>query len=255
MTLALTPEWKARLTKLWNSDATVADIEKELGLGKTALLKYRRAMGLPDRKAPRVTSAYAGGWSDDDIEIVKERWLKGESAGEIAKAFPNRSRNAIISVVHRNGWGRGRPAAPGVVRSRVRLPKPGPSSKPPGVFVLMSQATSAATEQQRQERAAEGRKAIARTDVVTVESPKALPFLEARSGCKWPIGEGLAMLSCCNPIHRGVYCEGHSAVAFSAVQPKERDRGDRAASSFTRYDRIAAPRVQAANDGLWDVAA
>jgi hypothetical protein len=116
----------------------------------------------------------------------------------------------------------------------------------------MSQATSTATESVRKERAAEGQKAIARASVSDVLSPNAVPFLDAQHGCKWPIGEGMAMMSCCNKIARGVYCEGHAAVAFSAFQPAERDRADRRTSSFTRHDRIATPRKQAATDGLWD---
>jgi GcrA cell cycle regulator len=41
-------------------------------------------------------------WAKEDIEKVKEYWEKGMSAGMIARMFPNKTRNSVIGIVHRN---------------------------------------------------------------------------------------------------------------------------------------------------------
>ena len=202
-------------------------------------------------------------WSPSDQEKVKTLWSLGHSASQIANTFPGRSRNAVIGIVHRNGWqflgratlpGTARAvSAPKVSRSHVQPPKPGPQKKPGAVFGVLSQASSSSTAEIRAERAAEGQKAIARVKVSDVASPNALPFLDARRGCKWPIGEGMAMLSCCNPTTRGVYCEGHARIAFSPVPLRRDYQSGKAATALSRFDRVrAAPRPKPANDDLWD---
>jgi len=252
-----TTDMDQKLTDGWNSGLGVDAIGKELGLSYDTIARRRRVLDLPERTRvqPR-----CGVWADPkNEELAVSLWKQGKSAAEIMRAIPGTTRNSVIGRLYRLGYmrkeaadGTPRKKAPSVVRSHIRPPKPGPQAKAPGSFSLMSQATSTATAQVRREKAAEGRAAIARSEKVTVSSPNALPFLDARRGCKWPIGEGLAMLSCCNPIHRGVYCEGHSVIAFAPVQPPLRDRGDRRAASFTKFDRIDVPRKKPANDGLWD---
>jgi hypothetical protein len=199
-------------------------------------------------------------WTPEQLATVKDLWLKGHSGTEISRKFPGRSRNAVIGVVHRNGWhllGRaelpggsgGQPTRPLAQRAN-KPPKPGPQNKPGAVFGnLKGQALT----ETRADRAKAGKAAIARVEAKDIESPNATPFLEARKGCKWPIGEGAALAMCCNPISRGSYCEGHAQIAFSPVPLRRDYRDGNHAHSLTRHDRVrASPRPKSANDGLWD---
>ena len=44
-------------------------------------------------------------WSDNDLERVKRMWLEeGKSATDIARALGNKSRNAVLSKINREGW-------------------------------------------------------------------------------------------------------------------------------------------------------
>lgn len=250
MTHPRTDDRDAEFIRRWNAGEPMHSIAKTMMMGKSAAYDLRVALNLGDRALGKNV------WSSTELADVRDRWAKGESAAIIARHHPNRTRAAVIGIVHRNGWqhlGRGTVAAPArapkVARSHIKPPKPEPGA----VFGVLSQSKSSANAQVRQERAAEGQEIIASVERTTVASPNATPFLQARDGCKWPIGEGLGMLSCCNRIHRGVYCEGHSRIAFALQQPPQRDRSDRAASSFSRHDRVAVPRPKAANtDSLWD---
>lgn len=209
-------------------------------------------------------------WTDDDIAVIKAAWIQGKSANEISKMFKGRTRNSVISVIHRNGiqhCGRAalpqqanRPPELRIARTRTHPPKPGPQNKPAVIHgrLLMEQSTSTSTAEIRAERAAEGHRAIARASAADVASPNALPFLQAKVGCKWPIGEGMAMMSCCNPIVRGVYCEGHATVAFAAIQPQLRQgrpvQMKKFAAAMAKRDGVEPVLIiPAANDGLWDV--
>lgn len=163
-------------------------------------------------------------WSDHAVAQCKRLYIaEGRSASETARALGGGcTSNAVVGKAHRMGWlkvsrqAASKPArAPSVARSHVRPPSPGPQSRPAAVFGVLSQSASTSTAAVRAERAAEGRESIARVEITTVQSPGAKPFLEARGGCKWPIGEGLTMMSCCNPIDRGSYCEGHADIAYS----------------------------------------
>lgn len=65
-------------------------------------------------------------WSDDDQEFVKTQWAAGASASTIAGGLTNRSRNAVLSLIHRKGFPRGVPStprSPGVSVPRGQPPK------------------------------------------------------------------------------------------------------------------------------------
>lgn len=45
-------------------------------------------------------------WAEEELQLVAACWARGESAGEISSRLPDRSRGAVIAVVHRNGFKR-----------------------------------------------------------------------------------------------------------------------------------------------------
>lgn len=199
----------------------------------------------------------ASEWSDESIAFAVEKWRAGLSnaqiAKEIGKVFSFKpTRNAVIGKLNRLGHKRGRPAlsckAPKVARSYVRPPRPPAGSSAGKAAVVHSsayrKASAGEAEAVRAERLAVGRaalKAMAQADAVV--SPNARPFLEAPlfDACKWPIGEGMTMLSCCNPVERGSYCEGHAAVAYTGAKgPALVNR----ATVFTRHERIDQGRAR-----------
>ena len=53
-------------------------------------------------------STILNAWHDHEIETMKKMWLAGNSATEIARVLPSRSRNSVIAKVHRLGLTRER---------------------------------------------------------------------------------------------------------------------------------------------------
>jgi GcrA cell cycle regulator len=97
-------------------------------------------------------------WSDDEVVMMRELWLQGESASQIAKKLrPGKTRNAVLGKIHRLGLttaGRG-PAAVPSARAPLAPGRPGPPPKP-------------------------------RRTIALATKPVALP---GKSQCKWPIGD------------------------------------------------------------------
>lgn len=203
------------------------------------------------------------GWSAARIEKLKTLWQQGLSASECAHQLGGGvSRNAIIGKAHRLGLaGRARPAKPrpvtklaGASQPRViGRPAPAKPSKAAVVFGYLPSASLDGQDDMRAKHRAVGEAAIRATETREVASPDARPFMEAKRGCKWPLGTGLDMLVCCNSIARGSYCAGHARLAYSAT-PQRRDlTTEKAASYLSRndgFERVRQPR--APRDGLWD---
>lgn len=210
-------------------------------------------------------------WAPNEDEIIRALWPKGLSATEVAKKLPGRSRNAVIGRAHRLGVAQGSKSkasppdrlsrAPKVrPQPRAKPPHPGQQGKPAVILgVSFPPCSPEIADQKRAEAAKEGRAAAKRVEAQNIASPNATPFLEAKGGCKWPIGAGLSMLYCCNEVVGGegvgkVYCAGHRRLAIAAVQPPAPMA--RNANSFTRHDRVMAQKPKAANDdpfsSAWD---
>lgn len=211
-------------------------------------------------------------WHPEMIAYAGKKWLEGRSATEIARDLRDsfgliKTRNAVIGILHRNGYsnkGRAAPSrpirAPKVARSYVRPPKPGPQNKAGAIFGKTTTLNSAETEAKRQKAKAEGDALIAAVRAgAKVESPNARPWMERATGpdsneCKFPLGERGAILSCCNPVSRGGYCEGHAAVCFEP----NRKAGITAshARQLTKFDRVEpyARQPRAKPTTIWDEA-
>ncbi len=165
-------------------------------------------------------------WTAYEISILERMWRDGHSCSEIARVLPGRTRNSVIGKIHREGISElvGRPAGtpkrPSTAKQRAarakvsearvrthKMTKPG-KLRAVGYDYKENPETAA---KGREKRRKEGMSAIQRVDSgAGVVSLNARPFGEA-TGCKWPLEGGLF---CCNPIARGVYCEGHSKVIF-----------------------------------------
>lgn len=195
------------------------------------------------------------GWSDAEIDTIKKRWAKGDSAMQIAMDLHGRSRNAVIGKLHRLGLsheGRGAPTRPtranysSLAMTSRRKPKPAPMAGVSATLSWSSPVSTAEDQRVRQEEGAAAQARVARG--VNVDSPNARPFMEALGGCKWPLGERGAISYCCNPLAGGegwgrTWCAGHVAVGLAAMQPKGLKPRD--ATRFTRFeanDRYPAAR-------------
>jgi hypothetical protein len=44
------------------------------------------------------------GWTEDEIAKVREMAMRGMSAAAISMQMHGRTRNAVLGVMHRNGW-------------------------------------------------------------------------------------------------------------------------------------------------------
>lgn len=195
-------------------------------------------------------------WTTQAIELLREKWIKGVSAGDISKILArdlciSKTRNAVIGKVHRlgmGGLGRDKPAKPAVYRpakaprvravSKTRPPRPGPQNRPAvvhGTGCDFSDAPEVA-EAKRAEYRSQGMSCVARVESgAGVLSLNARPFFEG-SGCKWPLADGMR---CCNPLARGPYCEGHGEVAYETTASLRTPlQVTAAARLLTRFDRI-----------------
>jgi hypothetical protein len=250
MTHPQSAEMDAEFTRLWKKGTPLATIQALLAIGQDRAKAIRVRLDLPAR---------VQGWTPEQDALALKLRAQGMGGTEIGQAV-GKSRYSVVGRLWRLSGGKEAPPkpkapkAPKVARSHVRPPKPGPQNKPGAVFGVLSQSKSDATPERRAEKAAEGQKIIARAEQTAVESPNARSFLKTGlHDCRWPIGEGLSMLSCCNRVQRGSYCAGHARLAYATQEPPEPRRILRAASSLTRHDRVSTPKPKAANDDrLWD---
>lgn len=209
-------------------------------------------------------------WTEDRIAKTRKLWIEGKSATEIAEVLGGGlSRSAVIGKVHRLGLTRDSRAHPPVARvTAARPPRPVRTPKPPKperkavirsaspspVIVGIDYKLTPATEEQKAACRKAGLSMVERVETgAGVDSPNARPFLEAKRGCKWPLAGEMV---CCSPIARGVYCEGHAAVAYIGVgrdvtgaKLTARSVIERNAFFYTRDERQDSyRRVSPAND-------
>lgn len=221
-------------------------------------------------------------WTEDEDRFLIDRWVKGDSALIIARAFHfergiRRTRNSVIGRLSRLGYGRQQkpsdptmwrtamppragvqraprpPRAPSVARKINKPPHPGPQGRPAVVHGKATGVDFKASPEEAEVRRAEFRRTGHEMNAFVaagagVESPNARPFLEAKGGCKWPLGQRGEVRLCCNPVERGAYCAGHAAVAYvphtQALGSRRSWRADSPSGIevravwFTRFDRI-----------------
>jgi len=147
-------------------------------------------------------------WNDERTAALKQMWLEGMSASQVARQLGGVSRNAVIGKVHRLGLNSrevpsrprslgGRPAGPArsrtsVVQARRATPAPAAAPRAPVVRAPVR---------------------VFDPDV----SPTASLLTLGADGCRWPIGDpaesgfGFCGRERCGS---GSYCEGHGQTAL-----------------------------------------
>ena len=159
-------------------------------------------------------------WSAERITVLRQLWLAGASASEIARSLGGVTRNAVIGKVHRLGLaGRMTPSPPRRARPprgegrpvrRIAAPKPPPPPAAPAMRVAPR----------------------ARAVVEAVARVFDTCALSARI-CRWPVGDPLQSgFGYCGDVvlGKGPYCDPHRRIACPPRLQVDRDRerrGDR----------------------------
>ncbi len=155
-------------------------------------------------------------WTDERVEQLKQMWMDGLSASQIAARLGGVTRNAVIGKVHRLGLsGRGAPTR--VTRRRPVAPRP------PRVQSVPTQA--------RRESEPAVQPAPEPEDLEIISDPDShATVLELNEQtCKWPIGDpGEENFHFCGQRSApGLpYCAAHAKKAYQPL-PSRRERKDR----------------------------
>ena len=168
-------------------------------------------------------------WTDERVEQLRQHWLEGKSASQIATLLGHGlTRNAIIGKVHRLGLA-GRAKAPSSAPSRPRTSSPQPASH-------HSAPPRAATVAQRIVR---GATALAMAPLTELEAetevyesvvlPMSLrvTIVELKEAmCRWPLGDPTSpdFRYCGSPVAGGPYCAHHGRLAYQPAQDRRRER-------------------------------
>lgn len=198
-------------------------------------------------------------WPVERVAALKDMAAAGLSARQIGDAL-NTTKAAIISKarksgvslrarpggnVNKDGTPRHSPRAPKVARSHVRPPKPGPQNRP-AVILGTTFKEGPESEASRAAFRHDGLTAVQRVEAgAGVASPDAKPFTLSH-GCKWPLAGNVV---CCNPISRGVYCEGHAQVAYVGVM--RRTVAYEVVTLSNRFDRLDFEVPQGTRSGKY----
>ena len=167
-------------------------------------------------------------WTDEIVEQLKQHWIDGKSASQIAGLLGNGvTRNAVIGKVHRLGLA-GRAKTPSSSASRPRRAAPQPahrvaphlgSSAPRMVrgATALAIAPEALAEIESQEE----------FESVVVPMSLKVTIIELKeSMCRWPLGDPASseFRYCGSPSASGPYCAYHARLAYQPVQERRRDR-------------------------------
>src|SRR5580698_4521077 len=176
-------------------------------------------------------------WTDEVVEQLKQHWIDGKSASQIAGLLGNGvTRNAVIGKVHRLGLaGRAKTPSASVPRPRRLAPPPmhrvaGPRLNAP-VPRIMRGATAFAL-------APETLSELEQPEFESVVLPMSLrvTIVELKeSMCRWPLGDPATseFRYCGSPTASGPYCTYHGGLAYQPAQDRRRDR-DRSRRALPR---------------------
>jgi GcrA cell cycle regulator len=149
-------------------------------------------------------------YSNEEIAMIANLLRQKWTAGQIAKKLGNRSRNAIIGVVHRDKRLRaiGLAHTPPPMRKGVPVPKAGTLKTDEPVW------------------------------------PDGVPFLELKDiHCRWPLwSEALHIpvehKKCCGKLPaRGYYCEAHARMMWPAHAARGGDSDRKGIGARPKHDR------------------
>jgi GcrA cell cycle regulator len=161
-------------------------------------------------------------WTDEKVELLRQLWLDGKSASQIAGELGDGvTRNAVIGKVHRLGLsGRVKTSAPAAPRVRQRPAGPRPAPRSGGAFrgntaLALARDTQIEAEPEFRE------------DVVIPMSLR-VTIVELREAmCRWPLGDPTSSeFRYCGIQTQGdgPYCVHHGRMAYQPAQDRRRER-------------------------------
>ena len=176
-------------------------------------------------------------WTDEVVEQLKQHWIDGKSASQIASLLGNGvTRNAVIGKVHRLGLaGRAKTPSASVARPRRvapphthRIAGPRLSSHAPRITrgaTALALAPELLSELDQPE-----------FESVVVPMSLRVTIVELKElMCRWPLGDPATseFRYCGSPSASGPYCAYHGGLAYQPAQERRRDR-DRARRTLLR---------------------
>jgi len=175
-------------------------------------------------------------WTDERIEQLKQHWMEGKSASQIAGLLGHGlSRNAVIGKVHRLGLA-GRAKSPGLASARPRPSASSPAAHraaAPRPVMTAPRMTRGATALAIAPRALEEAEPEAFVSVVVPMSLRVTIVELKEAMCRWPLGDPASaeFRYCGSHAASGPYCAYHGSLAYQPAleRRRERDRLRRAA--------------------------
>ena len=168
-------------------------------------------------------------WTDEKVERLKQHWMEGRSASQIASLLGDGlTRNAVIGKVHRLGLA-GRAKSPNVGVARPRRPAPPPAAQRAAARRLAAPAprlTRGATALAVAPEALSEAEPEAFESVVVPMSLRVTIIELKEAMCRWPLGDPASseFRYCGSPVASGPYCAYHGGLAYQPVQERRRDR-------------------------------
>jgi GcrA cell cycle regulator len=177
-------------------------------------------------------------WTDEIVEQLKQHWIDGKSASQIAGLLGNGvTRNAVIGKVHRLGLA-GRDKTPSASIPRPRRMAPPPVHRVAGPRLSSSQAPRMIRGATAFALAPETLAELEQPEFESVVLPMSLrvTIVELKeSMCRWPLGDPATseFRYCGSPTASGPYCAYHGGLAYQPAQDRRRDR-DRSRRALPR---------------------
>ena len=187
-------------------------IARAVGCDVSTVRKHLRQDGVPPSLSPVQPST----WTDAKVDLLKQLWADGLSAGRISARIPGTTRSSVIGKLWRlglGGSGKLNPHAPGPRRRPVRKPNP----RPPMVYGNPALRNLYVLHPERQP--------FQELDIPMAER-RSIQTLE-EVDCRWPIGDPQHpdFHFCGKRKLPGLpYCSHHAVVAFEppvARRPRE----------------------------------
>jgi GcrA cell cycle regulator len=170
-------------------------------------------------------------WTDEIVEQLKQHWIDGKSASQIAGLLGNGvTRNAVIGKVHRLGLA-GRAKTASTVASRpARRSAPPPMQRVAGPRLSHAHAprmTRGATALAYAPQTLSELETQEEFESVVVPMSLRVTIIELKeSMCRWPLGDPATseFRYCGSPTASGPYCGYHGGLAYQPPQDRRRDR-------------------------------
>ncbi len=167
-------------------------------------------------------------WTDEIVEQLKQHWIDGKSASQIAGLLGNGvTRNAVIGKVHRLGLA-GRAKTPSSSASRPRRVAPQPAHRvAPHLGASAPRMVRGATALAIAPEALAEIESQEEFESVVVPMSLKVTIIELKeSMCRWPLGDPASseFRYCGSPSTSGPYCAYHARLAYQPVQERRRDR-------------------------------